>query len=281
MGQIDGEGSVTSQLNQPDVEQLRGPQVWAEPFLWIHGLGIAAVPLWILVILIGLATGDPLLPVGLEKLLVEWAVLPVVWMQAHRPFYIFSIVAVSLPPEELDQSQRQILTGFRQSLYRHVVLPGVSVVLVGFVGWCYHVAPLFARLSPIHQAAGSRLSGLVIAVVGVLGLALFSQIPAAVGLLLVQPNDETQAWDPVPVERIRAEYSVSGWPFKKLGTWFPRWDQPSTEEVVDSSGPLGLVDPPETAKTELERVEPKDPSVESELSQSEASQAPEAGDPVE
>ncbi|NJL99436.1 MAG: low-complexity tail membrane protein [Synechococcaceae cyanobacterium SM2_3_2] len=191
--------------------------LWAEPFLWIHAAGIATVPLWVLVVLVGLATGDPLLPVGLEKLLVELAVLPVVWMQAWRPFYIFSLVAVSVPSEQLDERRRQVLAGFQQPLYRFVVLPLVSVLVVGYVGWSYDVAPLFASLSPIHQAPGSRVMGLLIAVVGVLGLTLFAQVPAAVGLLLMHSDDEAQSWLPVPTDRIPSEFSGVGRPLEKFG----------------------------------------------------------------
>ncbi len=234
--------------------------LWAEPFLWIHAAGIVTLPLWVLVVLVGLATGDPLLPVGLEKLLVELAVLPVVWMQMWRPFYIFSAVVVTVPPAQLDERRRQVLAGFQQSLYRFVVLPIVSALVVGYVGWSYDVAPLFASLSPIHQAPGSRVMGLLIAVVGVLGMTLFAQVPAAVGLLLMHSDDEAQSWLPVPTDRIPWEFSVVGRPLEKLETWLPRWQQGSpTVEMEVEEEIVGIADVADvTPEDLLEDLDPQD-----------------------
>jgi len=43
---------------------------WTEPFLWIHLAGIAALPLALELVWLGLAVGDPILPVWLELVLV-------------------------------------------------------------------------------------------------------------------------------------------------------------------------------------------------------------------
>lgn len=204
-------------------------QLSKEPFLWIHASGIATLPLWMGLMLVGMGTGDPFLPVGLEKFFLELAVLPAVWMQSQRPFYIFSLLAVALPPDHLDEERRRILAGFQQSLYRYVVMPLVAVILVGYVGWGYEISSLFAPLSPIHQAPGSRLMGGLIALAGILGLSLFSQVATAVGLLLMQPDRETQAWDPLSVQEIQENFSIPGRMLPRLDTWFPRWD-PSTSE---------------------------------------------------
>ena len=66
----------------------------SEPFLWIHLSGVAALPIFLGLCLLGLAVSSPLLPVWLEMFLVAVAgIVPVLWMQRFRPFYIFSILS--------------------------------------------------------------------------------------------------------------------------------------------------------------------------------------------
>ena len=61
-----------------------------DPYLWVHLAGLATVPLWIGLCLLGLAVGNPTWP-GLELgFIVAVGVLPVLVMQLRRPFYIFS-----------------------------------------------------------------------------------------------------------------------------------------------------------------------------------------------
>ena len=73
---------------------------WSDPYLWVHLAGLAAVPIFLEICLIGFAVGDPLLPGWLELLLVAAiGSAPILWMQWQRPFYIFSLVGVALQPE--------------------------------------------------------------------------------------------------------------------------------------------------------------------------------------
>jgi hypothetical protein len=66
-------------------------QPWrCDPYLWVHLAGLATVPLWIDLCLLGLAVGNPTWP-GLELgFIVAVGVLPVLVMQLRRPFYIFN-----------------------------------------------------------------------------------------------------------------------------------------------------------------------------------------------
>lgn len=72
---------------------------WQEPFLWIHAAGILILPFWVGLTLIGLATGDPLLPVGVEQAWVAVVGIgPVFALQWRKPLDIFSLWVASVPP---------------------------------------------------------------------------------------------------------------------------------------------------------------------------------------
>ena len=78
---------------------------WQEPFLWIHAAGILLFPLWVGLTLIGLATGDPLLPVGAEQAWVAVVGIgPVFAMQWRKPFDIFSVWVASVPQKNSPSS---------------------------------------------------------------------------------------------------------------------------------------------------------------------------------
>src|SRR4028119_36884 len=131
---------------------------WTEPFLWIHLAGLAAVPLALEFVWLGLAVGDPILPVWLEFLLVAAiGIGPVLWMQLTRPFDIFSILVLAMKPEQLTQEQRRLL-----SLFRTKTNPVVTISAAVFMLWVlwqiYRVAPLAAAVAPL--APRWRIAGL-------------------------------------------------------------------------------------------------------------------------
>lgn len=77
---------------------------WNEPFLWIHLTGLAAVPITLELVWLGLAVGAPLLPVWLELLLVAViGIVPVVGMQLTRPFDVFSLLIFAIAPAHLTE----------------------------------------------------------------------------------------------------------------------------------------------------------------------------------
>ncbi|MEQ8961008.1 MAG: low-complexity tail membrane protein, partial [Coleofasciculus sp. C2-GNP5-27] len=121
---------------------------WSEPFLWIHLAGLAALPLTLEVVALGLATGEPLLPVWLELLIVAViGIAPVLWMQLTRPFDIFSLLIVALKPDCLTESQRRLL-----SLFDRKTNPLLTIGAAGFMVWVlwqiYSIAPLAAGVVP-------------------------------------------------------------------------------------------------------------------------------------
>lgn len=179
---------------------------WSDPYLWIHAAGVAAVPLCLLVCLLGLAVGDPLLPVWLELGLIAIAgIAPIVWMQWQKPFYIFSLVAVGLKPERLTDDQRRILTLFKTR--RSPVWIGLgALVLLVLLRQIYLIAPIAADITPFT----GRGLGLGVAAIAFLASSLFLQVPLSVGRVLLASDQEFAATQPFAVEQIVQAFSVLG-----------------------------------------------------------------------
>lgn len=149
---------------------------WSDPYLWIHLAGIAAVPFWLLLCLLGIAAGDPLLPSWLEILLIAIAgIAPVIWMQWEKPFCIYSLLAVSLKPNQLSEDQRRILSLFKAR--RNPIFIGLGAgVLFLLLKQIYAWAGLATTLTPIPNHG----LGLLLALVSFLAANLFLQVPLSV-----------------------------------------------------------------------------------------------------
>jgi hypothetical protein len=256
--------------------------VASDPFVWIHIADIIILPLWLALTVLGLATADPVLPPGLERLFLGLAgVAPVAVMQFKKPFYLFSLVAVVLPPAELTVTRRRILAVFQSWEYRWVILP-VTIVLMLFIGErLYDVAPFFRTISPLHESGqGSRLTGLILAGAAFCAANLFVQIPAAAALALFFPQSKWLALE--PVISIEDHFTLVGKPVAHLlAQWTPQEPQPDLssenpeqEELSDHSieadktlspavnleGSLNSPEKPESPEADLE---PEANSVES------------------
>jgi hypothetical protein len=170
------------------------PSFRFDPYLWIHLAGVAALPIFLELCVLGLGMGDPFLPTGLEWLLVGvTGIAPSLWMQWKKPFCIFSLVALTLKPDQLSETQRRILRLFKAESGRVVAI--AAAVIMALVLWqIYRVAPLVA-VSGLPQ---SRLLGLLIASGSFLFANLFLQVPASV--LRVLLTSETQFADALPYE---------------------------------------------------------------------------------
>ncbi|HIK28618.1 MAG TPA: low-complexity tail membrane protein [Oscillatoriaceae cyanobacterium M7585_C2015_266] len=187
---------------------------WFDPYLWIHLAGLAALPLSLVLCMVGLALGEPLLPVWLEYLLVAgMGSAPVVGMQLFRPFYIFSILAVAVKPEELTTNQRQILSLFKKLQSRW--LASASALVLSVVLWpIYRWAPL---ASPLASSLPQwRLLGLFVAALAFLFSNLFLQIPLSVLRLMLSSSAQFAAAEPMAPEQIRQQFSILGWQVKKI-----------------------------------------------------------------
>lgn len=187
---------------------------WSEPFLWIHLAGVATLPIFIEICCLGLAVGVPILPVWLELLLVaSVGIIPVLLMQLTRPFYIFSVLLVSLKPEFLTQEQRQILMQFKTT--KHQVLAILSAIISVLMLWgIYHIAPIAASIAGFLPQ--SRLLGLLLAGLAFIASNLFLQIPVSVLGILFTDEAQFANTQPPQVEQISQNFTIPGWQVEKF-----------------------------------------------------------------
>jgi len=181
---------------------------WTEPFLWIHLAGIAALPLALELVWLGLAVGDPILPIWLELLLLAAVgILPVLWMQLTRPFDIFSILILAMKPEQLTQEQRRLLSLFKTKTNSLVTI--AAAVFMLWVLWqIYRVAPVAATVAPF--APRWRIVGLLWAGLAFLVSNLFLQVPLSVAQVLLTSESEFAATEPYPVEKTPQDFTIPG-----------------------------------------------------------------------
>lgn len=181
---------------------------WTEPFLWIHIAGIAALPLALELVWLGLAVGDPILPVWLELLLLAAVgILPVLWMQLTRPFDIFSILILAMKPEQLTQEQRRLLSLFKTKT-NSVVTIAAAVFMLWVLWQIYRVAPVAATVAPL--APRWRIVGLLWAGLAFLVSNLFLQVPLSVAQVLLTSESEFAATEPYPVEKMPQDFTIPG-----------------------------------------------------------------------
>ena len=192
------------------------PKSWSEPFLWIHLAGIFTLPLWLSVCALSLAGSGLLLPLGLERLLVALlGILPIVAMQCYRPFNIFSLLFLALPPEQLNDDRRRILAAFRAPEHRW--LTGVAaILLLCFLRDLYSLSPLLAELSPLSAESTNPLLRLAIASGTFFAANLFLQVPLAVLRIMAMPDGELDAIDPVTSEEAANRFFLLGLPKENL-----------------------------------------------------------------
>ncbi len=189
-------------------------QPWrCDPYLWVHLAGLATVPLWIDLCLLGLAVGTPTLP-GLElAVMIALGVLPVLVMQLRQPFYIFSLPGLALRPTALQDDQRRLLTQFRRWRVRVGALL-VPLPLVWVLVKLYPLAFLAREITPFGD--WGRLGGVVIAALGFFFANLFLQVPVAVLQVLATPDRRMQTVVPYPVDKIAADFTWFGLAIGKI-----------------------------------------------------------------
>ena len=187
---------------------------WSDPFLWIHLSGVATLPIFLGLCLLGLAVGSPQLPVWLEIFLVAVAgIVPVLWMQWFRPFYIFSILVVAVKPQNLNSVQHRLLTRFKTKLNQGIAL-FVAVLLAVILWQLYRLAPLAASVAPFPPSW--RWAGLLLAASAFLASNLFLQVSASVMAVLLTPESELAATKPHVLEKIRQDFTIAPWQVDRL-----------------------------------------------------------------
>lgn len=202
---------------------------WSDPYLWIHLAGIAAVPLCLLLCLLGFAAGNPILPAWLELGLVAIiGIAPIAWMQLQKPFYIFSLLAVALRPERLTESQRRIAALFVAR--RNPLLIGlVALVLFLILKQLYAIAPIASEIVPIKSYG----LGLVVAAIGFFASNLFSQVPLSVILVMLAQDSEFLQTAPLSVDQIRRDLLVFGLPVDQIVSTIATLPTPPSPSSTD------------------------------------------------
>lgn len=216
---------------------------WSEPYLWVHLAGIAAVPLFLELCFLGLAVGDPLLPVWVEVLLVGLVgIAPTVWMQWQRPFCIFSLLAVALKPEVLTEEQRRLLRLFRSDESRFLTL-GASALMLLVLWQLYRFAPIASHVAPFPPQA--RVAGLALAAIAFLGANLFLQVPVSVVRVLWASDAQVAALAPYPAEQVGRDFLLPGLRVKRiLPILVPDVTMPVQPETVSPTTIPTLSPPP-------------------------------------
>lgn len=187
---------------------------WSERFLWIHLAGLAALPVALELCILGLATGDPILPIWLELLWVgSIGIVPVLWMQWQRPFDIFSLLIAVVKPEQLTPNQKRILSLFKTKETRigALLAAGLSV---GILWQLFKVAAIAVEVVP--SLPGGRIIGLLVAAMAFAAANLFLQVPVSVLRVLLSSDADLMATEPYPVEQIRQDFTLLGFQVKQI-----------------------------------------------------------------
>ncbi|MBW4539785.1 MAG: low-complexity tail membrane protein [Myxacorys chilensis ATA2-1-KO14] len=181
---------------------------WSDPYLWIHLAGVAGVPASLLLCLLGFAAGDPAVATWFElSIVLVLGIVPIAWMQWQKPFYIFSLLAVSIRLENLTEDQRRILTLFR-TRRSPIWIGGGAVLLVILLNQIYNIAPIAANLTPISPSL--RGVGLLLAAIGFFAANLFLQVPLSVLRVMLASESEFAAAPPFVLDQIPPNFSVIG-----------------------------------------------------------------------
>ncbi len=183
---------------------------WSEPFLWIHLAGLAALPIFLALVWVGLAVGDPLLPGWAELfLLAVVGIAPVLGMQLLRPFYIFSIIALATQPLALTLQQRRLLSQFRTQSNQWLAVV-TAVFSLGILWQIHSKAPMAADVIPFLLPEW-RPVGLLLAGLAFLASNLFLQVPASVARVMLTKESALADTEPHPIERIQQDFTIPGW----------------------------------------------------------------------
>jgi len=215
---------------------------WSDPYLWIHLAGLATLPIWLELCLLAFAVGDPVLPVWLELFLVGGiGIAPILWMQWQRPFDIYSLLAVSLKPEQLTEDQRKLLTLFTAPRNRFLAI-GVALLLAIALQKLYFIAPIAASMTPF--AGVGRVGALLLAAIAFLGANLFTQVPAAVLSVLFTSESKFVNTLPFAIDQVRESFTLLGLPVNQILP--PLIAEPASPPVAVESPPT---EPPTTPTT--------------------------------
>jgi hypothetical protein len=185
-----------------------------EPFLWLHLAGLVTLPLWLGLFAVGFAMGTPLLPFWLEfGVVAVIGILPILWMQWSRPFYIFSLLLIAMKPTTLTLLQRQILSRFNTQV-NHGLSLITTVLLIGILSQVNRVSVMVSDVAGMLPQW--HIMGLLLATLAGLGCSLFCHVPASVlGVLFTKTDDFVQT-QPLNEAEIRQQFLIVGWQVQQI-----------------------------------------------------------------
>lgn len=202
-----GDASLTNLVaNSPTNSLVDLKYQKSEPFLWFHIALLAAVPLALILGMVGLGVGDPIFPEWFEISIIGLPpiALPVI-LQWWKPLSPFSLWLYAKPLELTDDNERRILAVVKN------FKTGLIAIAIGFVTdaiFCqmYTDAPLVAGVLPFP--AGLRILGIIWSLVFfAIGNLLLQAGAVAIRVLLLSEADLDKL-TPLPLENIKAFTSI-------------------------------------------------------------------------
>ena len=232
-------------------------------YLWVHLVGLAAVPLLLDICLAGLASARPAFNYAEAFGFQFWTValigvVPSLWMQIQKPFYIYSLPPLAVNPSLISEGDRRSLTVLKS--WQMKALAGVTA---GFLVWL--LAQLYAKLPQISPVMKSGV-GLVSAITAFFFVCLFLQISVSVGRSLLISQDTLQRVKPFEASEIPSSFLIPGLRVSKILPTKPIEAPPPVEKSTESEAEIETsqeLEPPEPVaeepiKTEAE-IPPEEP----------------------
>jgi hypothetical protein len=185
----------------------------SDPYLWVHLAGVAAVPIFLELCLVGLGMGSSLMPIWFELLFVGGlGIAPILWMQWQKPFSIFSLLLLAVRSDHLSEDQRKILGLFKDPIQR-VLSVAVAITMAAMLWQLYRVAPI---AHGVILPSATRGVGLLWAAIAFFFANLFLQVPISVLRVLLLGDRTLTAATPYPVDQIPAAFTIAGFRVKKI-----------------------------------------------------------------
>ncbi|MDB9315201.1 low-complexity tail membrane protein [Spirulina sp. CS-785/01] len=251
-----------------------------DPYLWLHLAGLAVLPIWLLLVWLGIAAGSPLISYSFETvILVIVGLLPILWMQWTRPFEIYSFLLVAVQPKELTTTQRKILSLFKSWKLRVLSIP-TALFMVWVLWQLYQWAPLAATATPISPRW--HILGLGVAAIAFLLSNLFIQVPVSVLSVLLTPTSQFNNTDPYDPQQISQDFTLVGFPIGQFLPTLPETEQPPAKQEETPEPPTESPETGETTETPPETpTESPETGETVETSPETPTESPETGETVE
>ena len=178
-------------------------------YLWVHLVGLAAVPLLLDICLAGLASTGAASPFGFQFWMVAIVgIVPSAWMQIQRPFYIYSLPPLAVKPASLSENDRRCLTVLKS--WQIKALAGVTA---GFSLWL--LIRLYDKLPQVLPVMEPR-AGLVSAIAAFFFACLFLQISVSVVRSLLIGQDTLNRVKPIEPGKVASSFFIPGIRVRKI-----------------------------------------------------------------